>query len=67
MPARVAVVGGTGKTGRAVTAALRARGSEAAPLGRSAWIDMAGALAGCDAIQWGGLEKFAPNMHPAEA
>ena len=61
MAARVAVVGGTGKTGRAVTATLRARGVEAVPLGRAAWIDLAGALAGCDAAY-----VIAPNMHPDE-
>jgi len=59
---RVAVVGGTGKTGRAVTSALRRRGAEAVPLGRSAWIDLAGALAGCDAAY-----TIAPNMHADEA
>jgi uncharacterized protein YbjT (DUF2867 family) len=59
--ARVAVVGGTGKTGLAVTAALRARGAEAVPLGRAAWIDLAGALAGADAVY-----VIAPNMHPDE-
>ena len=62
MPARVAVIGGTGKTGRAVTAALRARSVEAVPRGRSAWFDMAGALAGCDAAY-----VIAPNMHADEA
>ena len=62
MNTRVAVVGGTGKTGRAVTAALAARGAEAVPLGRAAWIDLAGALAGCDAAY-----VIAPNMHPDEA
>ena len=62
MNTRVAVIGGTGKTGRAVTAALSARGAEAVPLGRAAWIDLAGALAGCDAAY-----VIAPNMHPDEA
>ena len=62
MTARVAVLGGTGKTGRAVAAAVRARGAEAVPLGRAAWIDLAGALAGCDAAY-----VIAPNMHPDEA
>jgi len=59
--ARVAVLGGTGKTGRAVTAALRARGAEPVPLGRAAWIDLSGALAGCAAAY-----VIAPNMHPDE-
>ena len=62
MNTRVAVIGGTGKTGRAVSAALSARGVEAVPLGRAAWIDLAGALAGCDAAY-----VIAPNMHPDEA
>jgi uncharacterized protein YbjT (DUF2867 family) len=60
--ARVAVVGGTGKTGLAVTEALRARGARAVPLGRAAWIDLAGALAGADAVY-----VIAPNMHHDEA
>jgi NAD(P)H dehydrogenase (quinone) len=58
----VAVIGGTGKTGRAVTAALSARGAEGVPLGRAAWIDLSGALAGCEAAY-----VIAPNMHPDEA
>ncbi|GAA2145793.1 hypothetical protein GCM10009844_20970 [Nocardioides koreensis] len=62
MNTRVAVIGGTGKTGRAVAAALSARGAEAVPLGRAAWIDLAGALAGCHAAY-----VIAPNMHPDEA
>lgn len=62
MDKRVAVVGGTGKTGRAVASALAARGAEAVPLGRAAWIDLAGALAGC-----GAAYVIAPNMHHDEA
>src|SRR4051812_6722094 len=54
---RVAVVGGHGKTGRAVTAAL----PDAIPLGRADWGDLPGALAGCDT---GYL--IAPNLHPDE-
>ena len=42
-----AVVGGHGKTGRAVSAALTARGACPVPLGRADWADLAGALAGC--------------------
>jgi uncharacterized protein YbjT (DUF2867 family) len=61
MGTRVAVVGGTGKTGRVVVSALAARGAEAVPLGRAAWIDLAGALGGCDAAY-----LIAPNMHPDE-
>jgi len=55
---RVAVLGGTGKTGRAV---CRAVGPGAVPLGRAAWDDLPGALTGCDA-----LYVIAPNMHPDE-
>ena len=59
--ARVALVGGSGKTGRAVGAALAARGAEAVPLGRSAWADLPAAVRGCDAAY-----VIAPNMHPDE-
>ncbi|MFC4784059.1 SDR family oxidoreductase [Nocardioides sp. MAHUQ-72] len=62
MSERVAVVGGTGKTGRAVVTALTARAAEAVPLGRAAWIDLAGALDGCAAAY-----VIAPNMHHDEA
>ena len=58
MSRRVAVLGGTGKTGRAVCAAV---GPGAMPLGRAAWDDLAAAMAGCDA-----LYVIAPNMHPDE-
>ncbi len=58
---RIAVVGGTGKTGRAVCAALQRRAHTALPLGRSAWTDLASALAGCDAAY-----VIAPNLHPDE-
>ncbi|WP_036570077.1 SDR family oxidoreductase, partial [Nocardioides sp. URHA0032] len=54
---RVAVVGGHGKTGRAVTAAL----PDAIPLGRADWDDLPGALAGCDTAY-----LIAPNLHPDE-
>jgi len=54
---RVAVLGGHGKTGRAVCAAL----PEAVPLGRADWPDLAGAMAGCDAAY-----LIAPNLHPDE-
>jgi uncharacterized protein YbjT (DUF2867 family) len=57
----VAVIGGTGKTGRAVSAALERRGHAAVPLGRAAWADLAAALRGCDAAY-----LVAPNMHPDE-
>ena len=55
---RVAVVGGHGKTGRAVCAGL----AEAVPLGRADRPDLAGAMAGCDAVY-----LIAPNLHPDEA
>ena len=58
---RVAIVGGNGKTGRAVAAALAARGSEPSPLGRADWPDLAGAMAGCSAAY-----VIAPNFHPDE-
>ncbi|MCW2774397.1 MAG: NmrA family protein [Nocardioides sp.] len=57
----IAVVGGHGKTGRAVSTALVARGAEAVPLGRADWPDLAGALTGCDAVY-----LIAPNLHPEE-
>lgn len=61
MPARVAVVGGHGKTGRAVCSALAGRGAIAVPLGRRDWPDLPGAMAGCTAVH-----VIAPNMHPDE-
>ncbi len=57
----VAVLGGTGKTGRAVVAALEARGTPARPLGRAAYDDLSAALAGCAAAY-----LIAPNLHPDE-
>src|SRR3954471_16328589 len=54
---RVAVLGGHGKTGRAVCAAL----PDATPLGRADWADLAASLAGCDAAY-----LIAPNLHPDE-
>lgn len=58
---RVAVVGGHGKTGRAVCSALADRGVDALPLGRAEWPDLADAVAGCDAAY-----VIAPNLHPDE-
>ena len=58
---RVAVVGGNGKTGRAVAAALTSRGATAVPLGRADWADLATSVAGCDAAY-----VIAPNLHPDE-
>ena len=61
MTRRVGVVGGSGKTGRAVVAALGRRGADTVSIGRAEWGDLSGALAGCDAVH-----VIAPNMHPDE-
>jgi NAD(P)H dehydrogenase (quinone) len=58
---RVAVLGGHGKTGRAVCAALAARDVHTVPLGRADWPDLAAAVAGCEAAY-----VIAPNLHPDE-
>lgn len=58
---RVAVLGGHGKTGRAVTSALSSRGATAVPLGRADWRDLASAVVGCEAGY-----VIAPNLHPDE-
>ncbi len=58
---RVAVLGGHGKTGRAVCSALADRGVDARPLGRAEWPDLASAVAGCEAAY-----VIAPNLHPDE-
>lgn len=58
---RVAVLGGHGKTGRAVCDALADRGVDAVPLGRSDWPDLTAAVAGC-----GAAYVVAPNLHPDE-
>lgn len=58
--ARVAVLGGTGKTGRAVVAALADRGVAARPVGRADG-PLAAAVAGCTAAY-----VIAPNLHPDE-
>lgn len=58
---RVAVIGGHGKTGRAVCDAFAARGIVARPLGRDAWPDLVSAVAGCEAAY-----VIAPNLHPDE-
>lgn len=58
---RVGVIGGNGKTGRAVVGALAARDADAVPLGRAAWGDLASALDGCEAAY-----LIAPNFHPDE-
>lgn len=61
MTTTVAVFGGTGKTGRAVVAALEARGATARPLGREGYAAPAGAAAGCDAAY-----LIAPNLYDDE-
>jgi NAD(P)H dehydrogenase (quinone) len=57
----VAVLGGHGKTGRAVRRALDHHGVAAVGLGRADWPDLASAVAGCDAAY-----LIAPNLHPDE-
>jgi uncharacterized protein YbjT (DUF2867 family) len=57
----IAVLGGHGKTGRAVVAALAGRGVEARPMGRADWPALADAVAGCEAAY-----LIAPNLHPDE-
>ena len=57
----IAVVGGHGKTGRAVTKALQERGVLARPLGRAELVDPVDALRGCEAIY-----LIAPNMFEDE-
>ncbi|MGZ6678296.1 MAG: NmrA family NAD(P)-binding protein [Nocardioides sp.] len=60
-PPLIALIGGTGKTGRAVQAALSGVGVEAHALGRAASEDLPAALAGADAVY-----LIAPNLHPDE-
>jgi uncharacterized protein YbjT (DUF2867 family) len=56
-----AVTGASGKTGRAVGAALRAQGERVVEVGRAGWRDLAASIAGTDR-----LYVIAPNMHPDE-
>jgi len=56
---RIAIIGGRGKTGASVSAALARRETEAVALGRAD--DLGTALAGCTAAY-----LIAPNMHPDE-
>jgi NAD(P)H dehydrogenase (quinone) len=56
----IGIVGGHGKTGRAVATALDARGIDSVALGRADQPDLA-ALAGCEAAY-----LVAPNFHPDE-
>ncbi|MEI5674360.1 MULTISPECIES: SDR family oxidoreductase [unclassified Nocardioides] len=61
MTSRIAVVGGHGKTGRAVAAALTRRDVVPVPLGRAEWPALAETMAGCAAAY-----VIAPNLHPDE-
>ncbi len=65
MTRRVAIVGGHGKTGRAVSAALEARGADVVTTGRDEHdgpvVRLVAALQGCDAVY-----LIAPNLHPDE-
>jgi uncharacterized protein YbjT (DUF2867 family) len=58
---RIAVVGASGKTGRAITTSLASRGAVVVPVGRREWPALAVSLAGCDAVS-----IVAPNLHPDE-
>lgn len=58
---RVAVLGGHGKTGRAVVDAVRERGGDPVPLGRADWPDLTAAVTGCAAAY-----LIAPNLLPDE-
>jgi len=57
----VAILGGSGKTGRAVGAALAQAGVATRPLGRAAFDGLPAALVGADAVH-----LIAPNLHPDE-
>ena len=57
----VAVVGGSGKTGRAIRAALEKRNVPSVSIGRAEWPDLAGALAETERTY-----VLAPNMHENE-
>lgn len=58
---RIAIVGGRGKTGRAVASAVEAAGADTVPVGRAELADLAATLRGCDAVY-----LIAPNLHPDE-
>ncbi|GGF53574.1 nucleotide-diphosphate-sugar epimerase [Marmoricola endophyticus] len=58
---RVGILGGHGKTGRSVAAALERRGVAVRLLGRADGPQLAERLAGCDAAY-----LIAPNLHPDE-
>ena len=61
MNGQVAVVGGSGKTGRAVRAALEKRNVRSVSIGRAEWPHLAGILAETERTY-----VLAPNMHPDE-
>lgn len=61
MSVEIAVVGGRGKTGRAVISALSSYGAHAEPLGRAELTAPVGALNGFHTMY-----LIAPNMHPDE-
>lgn len=62
--ARVAVFGGSGKTGRAVIAALQDRAVQGVPIGRREWADQASLVESVRDADAAYL--IAPNLHPDE-
>ena len=58
---RIAIVSGTGKTGRAIAEVVRAAGDVPVPLGRKELADPVAALRGCQAAY-----LMAPNLHRDE-
>jgi NAD(P)H dehydrogenase (quinone) len=61
VPRRTAVLAASGKTGRAISAALSARGCHVVPVGRASWERLPEVLAGCDAVC-----VVAPNLYADE-
>jgi NAD(P)H dehydrogenase (quinone) len=61
VPRRIAVLAASGKTGRAISAALSARGCHVVPVGRASWERLPEVLAGCDAVC-----VVAPNLYADE-
>jgi NAD(P)H dehydrogenase (quinone) len=60
-PARIAVVGASGKTGRAISEALSARRATVVAVGRAVWARLPDVLAGCEAVS-----IVAPNLYADE-
>jgi NAD(P)H dehydrogenase (quinone) len=58
---RIAVLAASGKTGRAISAALAARGGDVVPVGRASWERLPEVLDGCDAVC-----VVAPNLYADE-